>query len=61
MFPCGVEREIKEETLSNYTEYQERLREAKMKGELGDRVNTMTKEQILYYESRQQVSVTMHK
>ena len=54
---------MERETLSNNTEYQERLREARIKGVLGDRANTMMKELMMVsdYESRQlqqQVSVT---
>ena len=53
---------MERETLSNNTEYQKRLREARIKGVLGDRANTMMKELMMVsdYESRQlqqQVSV----
>ena len=51
-----VERVIKRETLSNNTEYQERLREGRIKGLLGDRASIS----LLYQESKQlqqQVSV----
>ena len=41
-----VERVMERETLSNNTEYQERLREGRIKGLLGDRANTMMKELI---------------
>ena len=55
---------MERETLSNNTEYQERLREARIKGVLGDRANTMMKELMTVsdYESRQlqqQVSETI--
>ena len=57
-----VERVIERETLNNNTEYQKRLSEARIKGVLGDRANTMMKELMMVsdYESRQlkqQVSV----
>ena len=57
-----VERVMERETLSNNTEYQERLREGRIKGLLGDRANTMMKELMMVsdQESRQlqqQVSV----
>ena len=57
-----VERVMERETLSNNTEYQERLREAGIKGLLGDRANAMMKELMMVsdQESRQlqqQVSV----
>ena len=53
---------MERETLSNNTEYQERLREARIKGVLGDRANTVMEELIMVidYESRQlqqQVSI----
>ena len=48
---------MERETLSNNTEYQERLREGRIKGLLGDRANTMMKELMfliaLDQESRQ--------
>ena len=46
---------MERETLSNNTEYQKRLREARIKGVLGDRANTMMKELMMAsdYESRQ--------
>ena len=46
---------MERETLSNNTEYQERLREARIKGLLGDRANTMMEELMMVsdYESRQ--------
>ena len=57
-----VGRVMERETLSNNTEYQERLREGRIKGVLKDRGNTMMKElmMVLDQESRQlqqQVSV----
>ena len=58
-----VERVMERETLSNNTVYQERLREGRIKGVLGDCANTiMMKElmMVLDQESRQlqqQVSV----
>ena len=57
-----VGRVMERETLSNNTEYQERLREGRIKGLLGDRANTMMKELMVVsdQESRQlqqQVSV----
>ena len=57
-----VGRVMERETLSNNTEYQERLREGRIKGLLGDRANTMMKELMMVsdQESRQlqqQVSV----
>ena len=54
---------MERETLSNNTEYQERLREGRRKGLLGDRASGKTLEEtlmVLYQESRQlqqQVSV----
>ena len=53
---------MERETVSNNTEYQERLREGRIKGLLGDRANTMMKELMMVsnQESRQlqqQVSV----
>ena len=58
-----VERVMERETLSNNTEYQKRLREARIKGVLGDRANTMMEELIMVsdYELQlqQQVSVTI--
>ena len=54
---------MERETLSNNTEYQERLREGKIKGLLGDRGSGKTLKEtlmLLYQESRQlqlQVSV----
>ena len=58
---CG-ERVMEREILSNNTEYQERLREGRIKGLLGDRANTMMEELMMVsdQESRQlqqQVSV----
>ena len=55
---------MKRETLSNNTEYQKSLREARIKGVVGDRANTMMKELMMVsdYESRQlqqQVRVTI--
>ena len=46
---------MERETLSNNTEYQERLREGRIKGLLGDRANTMMKELMMVsdQESRQ--------
>ena len=50
-----VERVMGRETLSNNTEYQKRLREARIKGvPAGKHSNSITKEQI-DYESRRQV------
>ena len=47
---------MERETVSNNTEYQERLREGRIKGLLGDRANTMMKELMMVsdQESRQQ-------
>ena len=61
-----VERVMERETLSNNTEYQERLREGRIKGLLGDRANTMMKELMMVsdQESRQlqqQVSVVRYR
>ena len=51
---------MERETLSNNTEYQERLREARIKGLLGDRANTMMEElMIVSRQLQQQVSVTI--
>ena len=55
---------MERETLSNNTKYQERLREAKIKGVIGARTRTMMKELVMVsdYESRplqQQVRVTI--
>ena len=57
-----VEKVMERETLSNNTEYLKRLKEARIKGVLGDQPNTMMKELMMVsdYESRQlqqQVSV----
>ena len=58
-----VERVMERETLSNNTEYQERLREGRIKGLLGDRANTSMMKELMMVsdqESRQlqqQVSV----
>ena len=57
-----VDRVMERETLSNNTEYQERLREGRIKGLLGDRANTMMKELIMVSDQeskqlQQQVSV----
>ena len=49
---------MERETLSNNTEYQKRLREARIKGVLGDRANTMMEElMIVSGQLQQQVSV----
>ena len=61
-----VERVMEKETLSNNTEYQERLREGRIKGVLGGRGNTIMKELmvVLDQESRQlqqQVSMVRSK
>ena len=51
-----VERVMERETLSINTEYQERLREGRIKGLLGDRASGKTLEETfmeLYQESRQ--------
>ena len=51
---------MERETLSNNTEYQKRLREARIKGVLGDRANTMMEElMIVSRQLQQQVSVTI--
>ena len=56
---------MERETLSNNTEYQERLREARIKGPLGDQARGKTLEEtlvIVYHENRQlqqQVSNTI--
>ena len=51
---------MERETLSNNTEYQERIREARIKGLLGDRANTMMEElMIVSRQLQQQVSVAI--
>ena len=50
---------MERETLSNNTEYQERLREARIKGAPRDHSNMMMQEQI-DFESRRKVCMTMH-
>ena len=55
-----VGRVMERDTLSNNTEYQERLREGRIKGLLGDHANTMIKGvSLLQYvrQLQQQVSV----
>ena len=54
-----VERVMERETLSNNTEYQERLREGRIKGLLGDRAKRVSKDKLLEYirQLQQQVSV----
>ena len=51
---------MERETLSNNTEYQEKLREGRIKGLLGDRVKrSVSKDKLLEYirQLQQQVSV----
>ena len=60
-----VERLMERETLSNNTEYQKRLREARIKGVLGDRAREKTFAENMmvlckdHRQLQQQVSVTI--